>query len=436
MRVIVVCTSWTSVSFSASPFDRRTLGLPPSQSSYCVAMDFFRPLSLVLSVILSLVAAQPGHDPHHGADHFYPPRRERGAPFAGNELLSTPAGSTVVTITRTSSKSSTRQSTGPTTYISLGTSSIGPIPVTIIPVPIATICSRAMNLNPVVSDSLPSSSSALLNSDIEPRLPAVATALLRLNSTGASKISAPIPTFTAYDGRGCSTLYTRTSSAICSTVLSGFGSIPASVTDCQQSVTFSTSTGSVPMPSPATPNISTQQGDATGARLAYFVAAWYDLTDGQVPSRALVRNCIQGKGGEACNTAAESWSVVNQTTSIEITRSLAFEGPVTGPALLSLGGGLFTTHVPASTTAVLSIHTNITTATPTVVPSLSRSVIGASIPPINGLTSTAASPLASTHTVVLESVSHTTVTVFQTLTSTIKHEITANRNTAVSGQSS
>ncbi|ERF72621.1 hypothetical protein EPUS_05675 [Endocarpon pusillum Z07020] len=399
-------------------------------------MDFLRPLSLVLAVILSLVAAHPGHDPHHGADHFDAPGRERGAPFAGIEPLSTPAGSTVVTSTRTSSGSTTRQPTGPTTYISLGTSSIGPIPVTIIPVPIATICSRAMNMNPVVSDSLRSSSSALLDSDIEPRLPAAATALLRLNSTGGSQMSAPIPTFTAYDGRGCSTLYTRTSSAICSTVLSGFGSIPAPVTDCEQSVTFSTSTGSVPMPTTATTNNSTQQSDATGSRLAYFVAAWYDLTDGQVPTRVLVRDCIHEKSGEACNTAAESWSVVNQTTSVEITKSLAFEGPVTGPALVSLGGGLFTTHVPASTTAVLSIHTNITTATPTVVPSLSRSVIGGSIPPFIGLTSTAAGALAATHTVVLEAVSHTTVTVFQTLTSTIRHAMTAKRNTAVSGQSS
>lgn len=295
-------------------------------------MDFFHPLSLVLSVLLSLVAAHPGHEPHHGADHFYPPRRERGAPFAGIEPLSTPAGLTVVTISGTSSESSSsRKATGPTTYISLGSSSIGPIPVTIIPVPIATICSRAMNMNPVVSDSLPSPSSALLDSDVERRLPAAATALLRLNSTGGGQMSAPIPTFTAYDGRGCSTLYTRTSSAICSTVLSGLGSIPASVTDCEQSVTFSTSTGSVtPLTTATTKQSTQQQGDATGARLAYFVAAWYDLIDGQVPSSVLVRDCIQGKGGEACNTARESWSVVNQTTSVKITRSLAFEGPVTG----------------------------------------------------------------------------------------------------------
>lgn len=96
------------------------------------------------------------------------------------------------------------------------------------------------------------------------------------------------------------------------------------------------------------------------------------------------------------------------------------------PAVVILGKGLFTTDVPAS--AVLSIHTNITTSIPTVVPSLSRSVIRARIIPAN------ANPLTTTNTVLVETVSHTTVTVYHTLTRTVKHEITAERNAAATGK--
>jgi len=117
--------------------------------------------------------------------------------------------------------------------------------------------------------------------------------------------------------------------------------------------------------------------------------------------------------------ATESWSVVNQATSVDITRRLTFDGAVTGlsasrivlqdmlkwcaqPAEVTLGEGLFTTTVPASTTAVLSIHTYVTTNIPTTVSSLSRSVIGASTSPPKALTSTAAGPQNSTHTIALK----------------------------------
>jgi hypothetical protein len=126
-------------------------------------------------------------------------------------------------------------------------------------------------------------------------------------------------------------LYTRTSSAICSTVLSGLGSIPISVTDCGQFITFSTSAGSEPAPTAAIPNHHVEQGALMGERLAYFVAPWYDITAGQVPSNVLAHNCGVGRTfEEVCATKTESWSVVNQTTSIEVTRSIAFERSVTG----------------------------------------------------------------------------------------------------------
>jgi hypothetical protein len=301
-------------------------------------MEFFIQVCLALSILFSFAIAHPGRSPHHGADHFHLPRQQSGAPFAGIEPLSTPSELSIPTVTRTSwytSQSSITRPTGPTTYISVGTSSIGPIPLTIIPVPIATICSSVSQQTFTSTIPLSLSSPTLLYQNIQEKLPAAATALLKLNSTEADDASAPIPTFTAYDSRGCSTLYTRTSSAICSTVLSGLGSLPVSVTDCGQWITFSTSTGCKPGPTATIPNHYAEQRPPTRERLAYFVAPWYDITAGQVPSSVLVHDCgVEGMDGEACDTATESWSVVNQTISIEVTRSVAFEGSVTGVSSL------------------------------------------------------------------------------------------------------
>jgi hypothetical protein len=106
----------------------------------------------------------------------------------------------------------------------------------------------------------------------------------------------------------------------------------------------------------------------------------------------------------------------------------------TQPAVVTLGSGLFTTNVPASTTALLSIHSNSTITIPTVVPSLSRSVAGSSVPPPKVLSATAAGPLTTTQTVQLEAISHTTVTVFQTLTSTVQHQVTRERKAVTTGR--
>jgi hypothetical protein len=289
---------------------------------------------LALSILVSSAIAHPGRSPHHGADHFHQPRQQSGAPFAGIEVLSTPSELSIGTVTRTSwftSQPSVTRPSGPTTYISVGNSSIGPIPVTIIPVPIATICSSVLHQTFTSTVPVSLSSSTLLDPNTQEKLPAAATVFLRLNSTEADNASAPVPTFTAYDGRGCSTLYTRTSSALCFTVLSGLGSLPVSVTDCGQLVTFSTSTGCKPGPTATIPTPYAEQGARTGERLAYFVAPWYDITAGQVPSSVLVHDCgVERIDGEACATATESWSVVNRTTSVEVTRSVTFEGTVTG----------------------------------------------------------------------------------------------------------
>jgi hypothetical protein len=305
----------------------------------CVPMAIFIHISLALCLLFSFVAAHPGHNLHHGADHFHQPRQEGGAPFAGIEILSTPGAPipnvpTLTTITRTSRlkvSSSGNRPSGPTTYLTAGGSTIGPFSVTVIPVAIATICSSGLHPALIPSNSSLVWSPTRSDSDAGARLPAAATALLRLDSAEANDTSAPVPTFTGYDGLGCSTLYTRTSSAICATVLSGLGAIPVSVTDCGQSITFSTSTGFGPVPTAAIQNDHPlEQGAPIGERVAHFIAPWYDAVEGNVPTSVLVQNCVQGMEGEACGLATESWSVVNQTSSVAVTQSLAFEGPVTG----------------------------------------------------------------------------------------------------------
>jgi hypothetical protein len=288
---------------------------------------------MTLSFLIASVAAYPGHNLHHGVDYPHEPRQDGGAPFAGIEMLSTSSLNTLPTLTRTSRltfEPPLTRPTGPTTYISIGTSSIGPIPVTIIPVALATICSPGSHPTPLALNTSIGSIPSSLDPNNEAKFPAAATEVLRLNFTEVNDSSALIPTFTAYDGFGCSTLYIRTSSAICLTVLSGLGSLPVSVTACSQPITFPTSTVYGPVPTAANSNHSAYQGERTRVRLAYFIAPWYDIADGRLPSFVLVRSCTQKMGAENCDTATESWSVVNQTTSTDMTRSLAFDGTVTG----------------------------------------------------------------------------------------------------------
>ena len=296
-------------------------------------MGSFIHISLAFLIPLSLIAAYPGHNLHHDANQFHQPRQDGGAPFAGIEMLSTLNGMNPPTATRTSrmtAQSAVSRPTGHTTYIAVDSSSVGPIPVSIIPQPIATICSSGTYLSSIASNISPVSRPTVVGPDSDPKLPAVATALLRLNSTEADETSAPVPTFTSYDGLGCTTLYTRKSSAICSTFLSGLGSFPIPVTDCAQSVTFSTSSSYGPLPTAVISNDPRGQVEPMEERLAHFIAPWYAVVGGRVPKRVLVRYCVPGLSEQGCGTATESWSVIYQTSSVGVTRSLTFEGVIAG----------------------------------------------------------------------------------------------------------
>ena len=303
----------------------------------CDPMDFLIRSFLTVSLLVSFAVAHPRRHLQHGLDHLHQRRQDGGAPFAGIEMLPTPAGSDSnppisTTLTRTSqltSQPSSSRATGPTTYISVGTTSIGPISITIRPVAIATMCPPEARPQTTSIGTSVALSPTLLDAKIAQLLPAEEIALLRLNSTGANETSAVVPTFTAYNGSGCSTLYTRTASALCSTVLAGLGAIPVTVTNCVQSITFSTSTGSGPLPMAAT-HSTTSIGGSSGEQLVYFVAPWYAVASGRMPNTVLVKICAPGREKDDCGTATESWNVVNQTSSVDVTSRVAFVGMVTG----------------------------------------------------------------------------------------------------------
>lgn len=120
-------------------------------------------------------------------------------------MLSSPSRMTLTTFTRTSrsiAQVPTSRLARPTTYHAVGTRSIGPIPVTVIPVPIATICSSSMRPASALSNASVFLSPTVLDPHTESKLPAAAIALLRLNATEANNTFDPFATFAAYDGLG------------------------------------------------------------------------------------------------------------------------------------------------------------------------------------------------------------------------------------------
>ena len=106
-----------------------------------LAMGLFVHGCVTISILLSTAVAHPGHNLHHGTDHSHQARQDGPAPFAGIEMPSTPGGSDadapiLTTVTRTSRLTSqlpNSKPTGPVTYITIGTTPIGPVPLTVVP---------------------------------------------------------------------------------------------------------------------------------------------------------------------------------------------------------------------------------------------------------------------------------------------------------------
>lgn len=127
-------------------------------------------------------------------------RQEESTPFAGTEALSNPASmapTITLQISQRTTQSSGSRPTGSTTYIPVGTSSVGPIPVMNVLVAIATICCPSIQPGFAVANASVVLDPSFLGSNTESKLSAAAIALLRLNSTELNDTLGLIPTFTA-----------------------------------------------------------------------------------------------------------------------------------------------------------------------------------------------------------------------------------------------
>lgn len=275
---------------------------------------------------------------------------------------------------------------GPTTR----TSFAPPIfPTTVIQIPVYTICpDTAGHIN---ATSTPALNATALYSNATttgsatgyppPILPAIsvtinATALLSngsyttflsqsLSTPAADSITAaPAPNARIILGtNGCQTVYSASTTRICSAVIARGGQLPLSVSDCSQWVTFSSSSiAAVPTCDcsniPVTPTnilvVSASQasqtisgilnsetvGPATADRsgasaesgIAFYAAPWHEIAAGLVPALVQVANCPDGSG-KNCSTSSESWSVSTSTSTVTSTRTVQYAG-VSLPCLI------------------------------------------------------------------------------------------------------
>ena len=152
---------------------------------------------------------------------------------------------------------------------------------------------------------------------------------------------------------GCQTLYTTSTTKLCSTIITRGGQVPIAVSDCSQWVTFSSSTVGAPDATcsypniPATPVIdpatltsrASQTPDAIfasqavtpafisstsagiGPGLAFFVAPWHEIAAGIIPSLVQVVDCPDNSR-DSCTISSESWSVSTSTSTTVSTRTI------------------------------------------------------------------------------------------------------------------
>ena len=256
-------------------------------------------------------------------------------------------------------------------------------PITVIQVPIYTICPDApgyMNLTSTISPNATAqysnATAAAGNATQNTSIPTnnVNTTLL---SSSPSTTPAPDPTpppspnaRIVLNPNGCQTLYSASTTQICSTVITRGGQLPITVSDCSQWVTFSSSIlaataaviptatatetaaavcncPNIPIPvasqllggagsgsgdgsangiTPTAPNINlatpvipSRPEVYTGTNpIAFFAAPWHVIAAGAIPS---VVQVVSGN-----NTSSERWSVSTSTSIVTGLRTVGFEG--------------------------------------------------------------------------------------------------------------
>ena len=257
-------------------------------------------------------------------------------------------------------------------------------PITVIQVPIYTICPDApgyMNLTSTISPNATAqysnATAAAGNATQNTSIPINNVITTLLSSSSPSTTPAPDPTpppspnaRIVLNPNGCQTLYSASTTQICSTVITRGGQLPITVSDCSQWVTFSSSIlaataaviptatatetaaavcncPNIPIPvasqllggagsgsgdgsangiTPTAPNINlatpvipSRPEVYTGTNpIAFFAAPWHIIAAGVIP------DVVQVVSGN--NTSSERWSVSTSTSIVTGLRTVGFEG--------------------------------------------------------------------------------------------------------------
>lgn len=119
------------------------------------------------------------------------------------------------------------------------------------------------------------------------------------------------------DGVSCSTISTTSTTTICSAVLTGFFT-RVTVTDCDQSVTFSTKS-SYSMITAAPTAVQARRAEVTGSLqsiVSYFIAPWQSIAANN-PSGITIKVCtVSDSGVVTCNDVQEVWVVLTVTVPV------------------------------------------------------------------------------------------------------------------------
>jgi hypothetical protein len=124
----------------------------------------------------------------------------------------------------------------------------------------------------------------------------------------------------------CSTSFTPTVTPICNTALIGLAT-SVSITNCSQSVTFSTAY-----------NYSVDVSPTPHVRIitTYFIAGWQELVDGAVPTLVGARECSADTASltTTCVDSLESWAIVNVTAITTTESHVTIAESISGPSVI------------------------------------------------------------------------------------------------------
>lgn len=161
--------------------------------------------------------------------------------------------------------------------------------------PIMTICPLAGQALPNQPDLSISSLSTALVDSTNATLPS--SGILPRNPDLAGK--SVLPRQTSNDFSTCSIFWEPIATPICHTTLSPLAAPLITVTECHQSVTFSSQFGYALASGTSAPTVETIT--------TYYVVPWSDLSVGSVPTNGIVAQiCTSGRGRD-CSTRNEKW---------------------------------------------------------------------------------------------------------------------------------